>query len=38
MARTILLEIGGQENTLEEIYAAIRALGDVLAQIVAEGF
>jgi stage II sporulation protein P len=38
MARTILLEVGGQENTLEEIYAAIRALGDLLAQIVAEGF
>lgn len=38
MAQTLLLEVGGQENTLEEIYAAVRDLGDVLSQIVAEGF
>lgn len=38
MQRTLLLEIGGQENTLEEIFASARALGDVLGQIVAAGF
>jgi len=38
MKRTILLEVGGQENTLEEVFAAVRDLGDVLDQIVAEGF
>ncbi len=38
MARTLLLEIGGQENTLEEEFAAVHDLGDVLAEIVAEGF
>lgn len=38
MDRTILLEVGGQENTLEEVFAAVHDLGDVLSQIVAEGF
>ncbi len=38
MKRTILLEVGGQENTLEEVFASVRSLGDVLDQIVAEGF
>lgn len=38
MERTMLLEIGGQENTLEEEFASVHDLGDVLAQIVAEGF
>lgn len=38
MERTLLLEVGGQENTLEEEFAAVHDLGDVLAQIVAEGF
>ncbi len=38
MGRTLLLEVGGQENTLEEVYAAVHDLGDVLAQMVAEGF
>ncbi len=38
MDRTILLEVGGQENTLEEVFGAIHDLGDVLSQIVAEGF
>jgi stage II sporulation protein P len=37
MERTVLLEIGGQENTLEEVFASVRALGDVLGQIMAEG-
>ncbi len=35
--RTLLLEVGGQENTLEEELAAVRDLGEVLAQILAEG-
>jgi stage II sporulation protein P len=38
MERTLLLEIGGQENTLEEVFAAVRCLGDILAQLFAEGF
>ncbi|MCL6580782.1 MAG: stage II sporulation protein P [Firmicutes bacterium] len=37
MAGTLLIEIGGQENTLEEVFAAVRCLGDVLAKLVAEG-
>ncbi|HCW51646.1 MAG TPA: hypothetical protein DGR79_06230 [Clostridiales bacterium] len=38
MRRTLLVEIGGQENTFEEVLASVRVLGDVLAQMVAEGF
>lgn len=37
MAGTLLIEIGGQENTLEEVFAAVRCLGDALADLVAEG-
>lgn len=37
MARTILLEIGGQANTLEEVFASTHAVGEVLAQILAGG-
>jgi len=38
MERTILIELGGQENTFEEVMATVRVLGDTLAQILAEGF
>lgn len=38
MERSLLLEVGGQENTLEEVFASVHALGEVLARIAAEGF
>lgn len=38
MERALLLEVGGQENTLEEVFASVRAIGEVLARIAAEGF
>jgi stage II sporulation protein P len=38
MERTLLLEIGGQENTLDEVFLSVRYLGEVLARLFAEGF
>jgi len=37
MERTLLIELGGQGNTLAEVLATVRVLGDVLAQLLAEG-